>query len=666
MLLNPEQTDAVRHTEGPLLIFAGAGSGKTRVITNRIVYLIRERKADPKKIAALSFTNKSAKEMRDRVRKLLGNKESKGIELSTFHSLALKICKEYIPLLGYQVPFLLCTPYELESILLEVLKSKKIEVSGSELSQILSRISFWKNSLKRNASGNEEGWDSIIPEIFEPYSQRLKRENILDFDDLILKSMEIMESFPEARENLQKKFQFFMVDEFQDTNMLQYKFLRLLLGENRNLCVVGDDDQSIYGFRGSDRDLILNFERDFPGTKTIKLLQNYRSCEPILKMANALIKNNQNRKEKELWSARKTGDLPLYTELGDEKEEASFVADKVQELILRHKKKGSEIAVLFRTNYQSRPFEEELRLRSIPYRLIGAYNFFDRKEVKDLIAYIRIIANSKDDLSFLRILNYPKRGLGETAREKIQNKSHHDGISISEVLLRICESPDYIPDLKKNAASSVYALMELISKYKKEFHSTLSLTHTLKNLVTEAGFEKEFFSEEKDAKVIKARMFNLSELINMLDYFEKEWEGETRPTLFDFLLRLALLTSDDGDSEKEDSRIQLMTMHLSKGLEFDAVFLCGLEEGFLPSARSMSETNDADEERRLFYVGITRAREKLFLSSCRNRKKFGESVPVQPSRFLSEIPEELMETAKTDDESAAFSFLENLESLKAV
>jgi len=663
--LNLEQQKAVEHVEGPLLIFAGAGSGKTRVITNRIVHLIQKKGVEPQKIVALSFTNKSAREMKERIQKMLPRKQTRGLELATFHSLGLKICKKYLNQIGFSAPFLLLAPNDLELVLLEILKKKKIDLKSLSAKSLLSKISFKKNTgyLGVNANTWSEE-DALLEEIYEDYNREMQNQNAVDFDDLILKPIQILEAIPEAREYYHQKYKFFMIDEFQDTNLTQYKLIKLLLGTNQNICVVGDDDQSIYGFRGSCRDLILNFEKDFQNTKVIHLLQNYRSAIPILHVANSLIQNNHNRKEKQLWSAIESNHKPFYKECEDEVAEANFVAEKIQELVVKEKYKYGEIAILFRTNYQSRVFEQELRVRSIPYKLIGAYNFFDRKEVKDILAYLRVIANPKDELSLLRIINYPRRGLGENSILKIQQKAIELGLSIFETLQKICEEVELLPDLKKQSISKIYEFLELIEKYRKEFYQK-KMSEVLKNLIHELQFEREIASEVEDEKVLKARMLNLSEVVNMLAHFEREWEEENKPNLFDFLLRISLLTSDEGNNENLDSqKVQLMTMHLSKGLEFRCVFLVGLEEGILPSSKTFEQVEGIDEERRLFYVGITRAKERLFFSSARERKKFGDVVTCVPSRFLNEIDSKYLELDLPLQVHSQANFLEILEQLK--
>jgi DNA helicase-2/ATP-dependent DNA helicase PcrA len=595
---------------------------------------------------------------------MLPKKKTRGLELSTFHSLGLKICKKFIDKLGYKIPFLLKTPSELELTISDLLKKYKINPKDVNLKMVLSHISLFKNT---GVWVGGESSESPAQLLYEEYESFLKDNNSLDFDDLILKPTYLIENFPEVQEYY-KKYKYFMIDEFQDTNETQYRFIKSLLAGNQNLCVVGDDDQSIYGFRGSNRNIILNFSRDFVGTKTIKLLQNYRSTTNILKAANSLIKKNSNRVDKELWSNIQGGEVPQFIERLNEKDEASFIADKILELKTNGKILGNEIAILFRTNFQSRPFEEELRMRSIPYKLIGAYDFFDRKEVKDMISYIRVIANHKDELSLLRIVNYPKRGLGQNSIFKIQEKAAELDISIYDVLLRICEEPGFIPEIKKAAAGNIYEFINLIQKYKKEFCSGRKMSEVMRQLVKDVGIEKEMSLEEEDEKVLKARMLNISELINMLSYFESEWEEEGKPTLFDFIVRLSLLNSDDDISQenREENKVQMMTMHLSKGLEFDAVFLVGLEEGIIPSSRSMETEDDISEERRLLYVGMTRAKKKLFLTSAAERKKFGDSIPSVKSRFLEEIDSNYIKSyfLEKPNSEEQVDFLDMLEKMK--
>ncbi len=667
MNLNPEQKKAVEHTSGPLLIFAGAGSGKTRVITNRIANLIRVEKVKPTEIVALSFTNKSARELRERVHTMIGRKEAKGAELSTFHSFGLKLLKKFIDRLGYKIPFSLLSPSDLESIVTGLLKEKKLDPKKFPVYSILSKISYKKNS-NREPSDDSSEIEEYVSAIFDDYSERLKSINAIDFDDLILFPTKLLEKHKEVRDYCHKKYKFFMVDEFQDTNNSQYELVKLLLGKNDNLCVVGDDDQSIYGFRGGDVNLILNFEKDFPNAKSVRLLQNYRSSKNILEAANSLIRNNKTRVTKELWSSVHYPERVKYVERANEKDEAVYVIDEIEREILKEKRKGGEIAILFRTNYQSRPFEEELRLRSIPYRLFGAYNFFDRKEVKDILAYLRVLANPKDELSLLRILNYPKRGIGDTAISRIHKTSVDKNLHTIDVLYALCENENFVEGLKKNVASTIYEFLEILEKYKKLFFGNEMMSFVLKDFIKDIGFEKEIYSEEENEKIAKARILNLFEVLNMLRFFEEEWDSEGKPTLFDFLMKISLLTNDDENDSPEENKVNLMTMHLSKGLEFETVFLTGVEEGIIPSSRSLESERGEEEERRLMYVGMTRAKKKLYLTTTQERKKFGESVPSIPSRFIGEINKEYLDSFLMDseEENSSFNFVAELEKLKTV
>lgn len=670
MQLNPEQMEAVRHVKGPLLVFAGAGSGKTRVITNRIAHMIEREKIAASHIIALSFTNKSAREMEHRLRKMMDRKVLRGIILSTFHSLGLKILKEHIEVLGYNPNFLLMNGNDQEGLVTQLLKNKKWDPKDFPPREVIRRISLVKNTkesyLDRLYQSSNEV-DIVSRELYPIYAQALKDMNSLDFDDLILLPSEIFRKHPDIAGIYHKRFQYFMVDEFQDTNELQYDFLTLLRGPHRNLCVVGDDDQSIYAFRGSNVQLILNFEKDFPDSKVVRLLENYRSTTMIIQAANSLIRNNKNRRPKELFSKVPSIEKVEYFETQDEREEAIFVVGMIEDAY-RKGAKPNEIAILFRTNFQSRPFEEELRMRNLPYKVVGGYNFFDRREVRDMISYLRIIANSKDESSLMRTINTPKRGIGQTTLAKMYKESLETGMPLAEILGKIIESPDYLPDIKAKLRSEIYNYQELIEKYRKKFAQAGKLAPILRELILESGMEKEIQSEESDEKVAKARIYNMNELVNMLAFFEDDPDREGKVTIYDFLARLALLMEDDQkDEDNEDRRIQLLTIHQSKGLEFETVYVVGIEEGILPNSRVVDESEDVDEERRLFYVAMTRAKRKLFLTGAKTRKKYGESIDTNPSRFLDEIDPDTIHLHKYSDggSEGGIDFLKELEKLKA-
>lgn len=667
--LSPEQARAVQTVQGPLLIFAGAGSGKTRVISNRIAHMIQDHHIPAGKLVALSFTNKSAKEMGERVRKLVPRNLLKGIVLSTFHSLGLGILKKHIEKLGYKMPFLLLNQADQEGLVTGMLVAQKLEPKRAQVMEVLSKISRIKNSgpdYKEAMEASLNEGDLLAASLFQQYQDTLREQNSIDFDDLILLPSQLLKEFEEVREEYHKKHHYFMVDEFQDTNPIQYTFLRALMGDSNNLCVVGDDDQSIYAFRGSDVSLILGFENDFPGASVIRLLENYRSTDIIVSAANSLIRHNVSRRSKELYS-RVPGALKVkYVERMDEKDEAEWVVESIREEIIKEARKGSQIAILFRTNFQSRPFEESFRARDMPYKVVGGYNFFDRKEVRDLISYIRLIANQKDDASLLRIINYPKRGIGAGSIALVHEKAAQNKESLYETLFRVCESPDFIPDLNRKISSEIYNFVNLIEKSKKKFSSSPRLFFALRELIADLGLEKEIILEEKEEKVAKARIYNMSELVNMLAFFEENNDSGEKPTLFDFINRLAMLMEDEPSDEKEDNRVQLLTIHQSKGLEFESVYVVGLEEGILPSGRAALEDNSVDEERRLMYVAMTRAKRHLCLTGAANRRKFGEQLTSEPSRFLKEIDPETLDWLSNEEtrKQETDDFLQELEKLK--
>ena len=666
MKLNPEQEKAVKHIDGPLLIFAGAGSGKTRVISNRISHLIQKEGVPASKIVALSFTNKSAREMKERVRSMVPAASLKGIVLSTFHSFGLQILKKYIQELDYKQPFSMNGYNETEAIVSVLLKEHKFNPKELQLKEIVGKISRIKTSgdeYREYLAGSENISDIAASAIYDSYNFRLKDLNSVDFDDLIMLPVKLLKQNPSIREYYAGKYRYYMVDEFQDTNHIQYDFLLTIMGSNDNLCVVGDDDQSIYGFRGSNVNLILDFEKGFQNTKVVRLLQNYRSGNNIIAAANHLISHNIGRKEKTLFSTNPEYSRIRYVERSDEKDEALFVADEIEKEVITEKRKHGEIAILFRTNYQSRPFEEEFRLRSIPYKLAGGYNFFERKEVRDMISYLRLIANPADDLALMRVINYPGRGIGDQTISRLLHSAIADECKLYETLQKVCETPGFL-DIKPKMVSAIYEFLELVEKYRKKFFTANRMSPVLKELVDELKFEQIFEEESKNEKIAKARMYNLSELVNMLSFFESDWDSGEKPTLFDFLNRVSLLMVDDDGENEQDNRVQLMTVHQSKGLEFESVYLVGLEEGILPNSRVLDDSENVDEERRLAYVAITRAKKKLCLTSAKTRRKFGDIMDTVPSRFLGELPDTFVDKFLVDARLEKDDFLSELESLK--
>lgn len=608
--------------------------------------------------------------MAERVRAMLPSSQLRGITLSTFHALGLQILKKYIEKLDYKQPFLLLNQRDQESLLTQILVSKKIDPKKFPARKILGKVSLIKNGGLREPAGGESWneWESLARDLYPEYEESIQIRNSVDFDDLILLPLRLFREFPEIQSEYEHKFRYFMVDEFQDTNMVQYDFLRTLMGANLNLCVVGDDDQSIYAFRGSNVELILNFENDFPGATVVRLLENYRCTSTIMAAAASLIEKNQNRRQKQLFSRVPSTGKVKYRETYDEEAEAEFVVEEIKRDYLERRIRKNEIAVLFRTNFQSRPFEEALRRNSIAYNLVGAYSFFDRKEVRDLLSYIRCIANARDDASLLRILNYPKRGIGEGSISKIHSQAVEEEKSIYEMLLEISETPGRIQGMQSRISQAIYEFVLLLEKYRKRFATAPKLHYALRELIVDLQLEQEFLLEESDEKVAKARLFNCSELVNMLSYFEDSWDSAEKPTLFDFINRLHLMMDDDSAESKEENkdRVQLLTIHQSKGLEFDSVYIVGMEEGILPNGRVIEEGDSVDEERRLLYVAMTRARRHLWLTGARNRRKFGEIVEGSPSRFLEEIDKSHLEASFYEEakEQDSQDFLAALEKLR--
>ncbi len=681
MNLNPEQELAVKSLYGPVLIFAGAGSGKTRVIVHRIKNLI-ENSVSPHSIVAVTFTNKSAKEMKERLYSMLDKKKLKGIVVSTFHALGNKILQSEIDALDYKKPYSIFDENDKISILRNIYKELKLDPDEVKEDNIIFYISLFKNSnqkidewINHYAYLFKSYPAEIFKEIYNKYKKYLFSINSIDFDDLILLPIKILKNYPDRLEKYQKKFKFFLVDEFQDTNPPQYELLKILSEHTKNLCVVGDDDQSIYGWRGSDVSIIQNFQKDFPGTKVILLNKNYRSTQTILNVAYEVIKKNKYRVNKAVISQRGKGEKVKVIEYLNEQEEAENISEIIKNYINQGIYKPGDFAILFRTNYQSRALEVELRKRKISYNLTGAYRFFDRKEVKDIIAYLRIIANPLDDISLIRIINYPRRGIGDSTIEKIYDfikqygETRNKKISFYEALALVTVVPDYQDFLNTNQKESIKQFVEFIEHFRKEFITNRRISKVANDLVQTLKFEDEFVKDGDSEEVVKARMYNISEIINMIAFFEEEWDEPQPPNLFHFLSRISLLTSDN---EKESpDKVQLMTLHLSKGLEFPVVFITGLNESIFPSERSINEAFESEksleEERRLFYVGITRAKDLLYITYTQTRKKYGKETQISPSMFLEELPSELTERQFVNyteqEEKNIYEFINHLKSI---
>ena len=632
--LNPMQQEAVRCTEGPLLILAGAGSGKTRVLTHRAAYLIGERHVNPWNIMAITFTNKAAGEMRERVDKLVGL-GSESIWVSTFHSMCVRILRRFIEALGYGKNFSIYDSDDQRTLMKQVFHLLNVEPKQFKERQVLGVISHAKDQL----IGPEEfllnaGSDFRLKktgEIYQEYQRQLKRNNALDFDDLIVKTVELFPTNPQILEYYQDRFRYIMVDEYQDTNMAQFQLVKLLAAKYRNLCVVGDDDQSIYRFRGADIRNILSFEESFPGAKVVKLEQNYRSTQNILDAANEVIRNNQGRKEKRLWTANETGAPVRFYQFDTAREEADFVLSQIRKSDFSLK----DQAVLYRTNAQSRLFEERCIFYNIPYRLVGGVNFYQRREIKDVLAYLKIIANGEDDLATLRVINVPKRGIGAASMNKVTVFASVNQLSLYEAL----EDAKMVPGLGKAVGKIEGFVKQIEALRAMAGPGGCSIKDLIEGVLEQTGYAKEL--EQEGEEEAKERLANIGELVNKAAAFEAESGSRS---LDEFLEQVALVADVDSLNQSEE-RVTLMTLHSAKGLEFPKVYLAGMEEELFPSAMAVfsPDPTDLEEERRLCYVGITRAQKELVLTAARKRMVNGETRWHAVSRFVDELPQEQAE-----------------------
>ena len=639
--LNEEQREAVFHTEGPLLILAGAGSGKTRVLTHRIAYLIEEKGINPWNILAITFTNKAAGEMRERVDDIVGF-GSESIWVSTFHSTCVRILRRHIDRLGYDNNFTIYDSDDQKTLMKDVCKLLQIDTKTYRERTILSAISSAKDEMitpeeyELNAYGDFS--KKKIAEAYKEYERQLKANNALDFDDLLVKTVQLFQTQPEILEYYQDRFRYIMVDEYQDTNTVQFKLISLLAAKYKNLCVVGDDDQSIYKFRGANIQNILSFEKEFEDTKVIKLEQNYRSTSTILDAANAVIKNNVGRKAKSLWTENGEGEKIQFRQFDTAYDEAEYIVGDIRERVDNGKAAYCDHAVLYRTNAQSRLFEEKMITANIPYKIVGGVNFYARKEIKDLLAYLKTIDNGKDDLAVRRIINVPKRGIGLTTVNRITEAAQQRGISFYEALC----SADLVPGLGRSI-SKLESFAAMIEYFRKEAEH-LSITELMKEILTETGYVEELKAEgEEEAEV---RLQNIDEFLNKIAAYEESCEEEL-PTLSGFLEEVALVADIDSLDEESDY-VVLMTLHSAKGLEFPYVYLAGMEDGIFPSYMTITadDPTELEEERRLCYVGITRAKKELSMTCARRRMIRGETQYNKMSRFLKEVPPQLLSTGK--------------------
>ena len=639
--LNAEQREAVFHTEGPLLILAGAGSGKTRVLTHRIAYLIEEKGINPWNILAITFTNKAAGEMRERVDDIVGF-GSESIWVSTFHSTCVRILRRHIDRLGYDNNFTIYDSDDQKTLMKDVCKLLQIDTKTYRERTILSAISSAKDEMvtpeeyELNAYGDFS--KKKIAEAYKEYERQLKANNALDFDDLLVKTVQLFQTQPEILEYYQDRFRYIMVDEYQDTNTVQFKLISLLAAKYKNLCVVGDDDQSIYKFRGANIQNILSFEKEFEHTKVIKLEQNYRSTSTILDAANAVIKNNVGRKAKSLWTENGEGEKIQFRQFDTAYDEAEYIVGDIRERVDNGKAAYCDHAVLYRTNAQSRLFEEKMITANIPYKIVGGVNFYARKEIKDLLAYLKTIDNGKDDLAVRRIINVPKRGIGLTTVNRITEAAQQRGISFYEALC----SADLVPGLGRSIAK-LESFAAMIEYFRKEAEH-LSITELMEEILTETGYVEELKAEgEEEAE---ARLQNIDEFLNKIAAYEESCE-EKLPTLSGFLEEVALVADIDSLDEESDY-VVLMTLHSAKGLEFPYVYLAGMEDGIFPSYMTITadDPTEIEEERRLCYVGITRAKKELAMTCARRRMIRGETQYNKMSRFLKEVPPQLLSTGK--------------------
>lgn len=642
--MNPKQKEAVLHTEGPLLIMAGAGSGKTRAVTHRIAYLIQEKGINPYNILAITFTNKAASEMKERVQTLVEDGGSE-VWISTFHSLCVRILRREADHIGYQRAFTIADTSERKTLMKRILKELNLDSKQFSPKAILASISNAKNELideKLYAEQASDYWTETVAECYKMYQRELRQAEIMDFDDLIMQTVRLFKEHREVLGYYQTRFQYIHVDEYQDTNHAQYALVQLLADRLKNICVVGDADQSIYGWRGADMENILNFEKDYPEARTILLDQNYRSTKRILQAANDVITNNLNRRKKNLWTDNPEGEKITIYSGGTEREEARFVASTIKEKMADNSQLSyHDFAVLYRTNAMSRVVEETFVQSNIPYNIIGGTGYYDRKEIKDLIAYLTLIVNPADMMSFNRIVNEPKRGIGQATLDKLALAAEEMGWSLYETALNAVHT-----NLSTRASGHLEAFAHMIAEL-RQLADDVSITELVEAVLDKTGYLEQL--EQERSLEAEARIENLREFYSVTKQFD-ESEREDK-TLLAFLTDLSLLSPVD-EVPLEESDVTLMTMHAAKGLEFSYVFIVGMEEGIFPLSRAAEEADELEEERRLAYVGITRAEQELYLTHARSRQLYGQTKRNPKSRFLSEINEAIVESNQLDSSSS--------------
>ncbi len=638
--LNPQQREAVVHTEGPLLVLAGAGSGKTRVLTYRIAFLIERRLAAPHEILAVTFTNKAANEMKTRVESLL-NMSVQHLWIGTFHSICARFLRQIAKYIGYQSNF---TIYDVDDQIAQIKRIMDfLNISREIISPkvVQYTISQAKNQMKDARQFEKQAYDyrsQQIAKIFWEYEAALRKNNAFDFDDLLIKPIDVFTAHPEVLEAYQRKFKYLLVDEYQDTNKAQYYLIKLLAANHQNVCVVGDEDQSIYRWRGANIENILNFEKDYPETRVIRLEQNYRSTQTILSAANSVVANNVNRLGKNLWSKQGKGEKIKVVETRDESSEASAVVQFIQQLLIQKRLSYNDMVILYRTNAQSRALEEQLRAHNIPYTIVGGMKFYERKEIKDILAYLKVLVNPTDWVSLRRIINFPSRGIGEVTINKLEKFSRQRQWSLFQTLERVRE----ISDLPPNTAKKVEQFYQQLKKIRDQL-SRLNALEITQRVVEEFRLKKIY--EDSRRPEDESRVENINELLNSIQIFLER--NPDSGELEHYLAEVTLMTDID-NWDPSNPTVTLMTLHSAKGLEFPVVFITGLEDGLFPLSRSFEQEDDLEEERRLFYVGLTRAKEQLYLLYALNRRRFGQEnfgsfFQSMPSRFLSEIPSRYVE-----------------------
>ena len=637
--LNPMQMEAVEYTEGPLLILAGAGSGKTRVLTHRIASLIRDKGVNPWNIMAITFTNKAAGEMRERVDKIVGY-GSERIWVSTFHSSCVRILRRHAERLGYANNFAIYDTDDQKSLIKDIMKRLQMDPKLYRDRAIMAAISSAKDEMiEPDQYRIDAGIDWKLQKyaaVYAEYQAELKKNNAMDFDDLLVQTVKLFQQFPEVLDYYQEQFRYIMVDEYQDTNTVQFRFVSLLAAKYRNLCVVGDDDQSIYKFRGANIENILSFEHVFPDAKVIKLEQNYRSTQNILNAANGVIANNKGRKEKKLWTENQKGELVHFKQYDTEYDEADGVVSRINFLAMRGVQ-YKDMAILYRTNAQSRIFEEKLKQKNIPYAIVRGISFYDRKEIKDLMSYLKVVDSGMDDLSVKRIINVPKRGIGQTTINRLQEFAILNQMSFLDAVF----NADEIPEVTR-ALAKLHKFADMIEEF-REYASEHEISELLEHILDVTQYRAELEAEGTDESI--SRLEDIEELFNDIAYYEEE---EENPNLRDFLAEKDMYTLNAGidNLEDENNKVLLMTLHNAKGLEFNNVFLGGMEEGVFPGFGAMmsGDESEIEEERRLCYVGITRAKERLFLSAAKRRMLRGQTQYNRRSRFIDEIPGQYLDT----------------------